>query len=353
MLDDTAAFKGVGGDGGSKHFCVRCAFQVKDQYTLVPYLKRNDHLGLILRRFARGAASASAMLCDRCSEPIATYYPKTYWGSQEREADVQERLAVNDLGNYQQVLKGVRQNKIPFYDKFESPRLFKSGIDDWKKTPNDADLKWSNQSEFLSVRYRDKLMSEYTLNAIRRFMDVDAWNRVPAFAKKIMIELNVSGRPYIRPKVLDSQTFRYNDYFTIGFQLGLFDRKREEGETRYYPTEFSRQIGIRDSLNDSKEVIVDSILQIVKGRKETNPHERSIVLLLWYVLKIKEAGLEPQHSHFQKAGESAGNSIVRLEFARSLCSFLFNEDSAKESRFLNKWERYKERQFIALATVRK
>jgi hypothetical protein len=271
---------------------------------------------------------------------------------------MKEWMTIDDLGEYLQIPQGrirdlMRRNKIPFNDKLGSPRFFKSDIDSWMKTPDNADLKRANQSELLFVPYRGKSISEYTLNAIRRFRDEDAWNKVPAFIKKTVIELNVSDRSYIKPKAHDPEAVSYNDYFRIGFQLGLFDRTREEAETRYHPTEFSRRIGTQDSLEKSKEVILDSILQIVKDCKEATPHERSAVFLLWYVLKIKEAGPEPQVSHFRKAGDSIGNSTARLEFASSLCNFLFNKDSAKESGFLNEWEKYKKREFIGLAAAQK
>ncbi|MBW1897042.1 MAG: helix-turn-helix domain-containing protein [Deltaproteobacteria bacterium] len=273
---------------------------------------------------------------------------------------MKEWMTIYDLSEYVQISQGkvrdlMRQNKIPFYDKLGSPRFFKSEIDAWMKTPDDADLKPSNQSELCSITYRGKPISEYTLNvnAIRRFRDEDAWNKVPAFTKKTIIALNASGRSYIKSNALDPQAVNYNDYFKISFQLGLFDRRREEAETRYYPTESSRRISIQDSLENSKEVLLDSILQIVKDHKEATPHERPAVFLLWYVLKIRAAGLEPQEFYFRKEGESMGTSTIRLEFAMSLCNFLFNKDLAKESRFLNKWEKFKGRQFIGLATVRK
>jgi excisionase family DNA binding protein len=271
---------------------------------------------------------------------------------------MKEWMTIDDLSKYLQISQGkvhnlLSQNKIPFHDKLGSPRFFKSEIDDWMKTPDDTNLTLSNLSELRSITYSGKSISEYALKPIGRFRDEEAWNRVPAFTKKTIIEFNLSGRSYVKPKDLDPQAVSYNDYFRIGFQLGLFDRRREEAETRYYPTEFSQRIGHQDSLNNSKEVIVDSILQIVKDRMEATPHERSAVFLLWYFLKIKEAGLEPQESHFRKTGEFVGKATIRLGFATNLCNFLFNKDSVEETSFLNKWERYRERQFVALATVRK
>jgi excisionase family DNA binding protein len=271
---------------------------------------------------------------------------------------MKEWMTIDDLSEYLQISQGkardlMRQNEIPFYEKLGPPRFFKSEIDDWMKTPDNVDQKLYNQSELLSVRYRGKWISKYTLKAIRRFKDEDAWNKVPAFIKKTMIELNVSNRSYITPKASDPSAVSYNDYFRIGFQLGLFERRREGDETRYYPTECSSRIGVQGSLENSKEVILDCILRIVSDRKEAIPLERPAILLLWYVLKIKETGMDLRESLFRKTGESIGTSTYRLEFARSLCNFLLNGDSAKESRFLSEWEQRKEGKFIGLATVRK
>jgi len=271
---------------------------------------------------------------------------------------MKEWMTIDDLSEYLQVSQGkvrnlMRQNKMPFYEKLGPPRFFKAEIDDWMKTPDNVDQKSYNQAELLSITYRGKWISEHTLRAIQRFRDEDAWNKVPAFIKKTMIELNVSNRSYIKPQAPDPPAVSYNDYFRIGFQLGLFDRRRENAETRYYPTDFSTRIGIQGSLENSKEVILDSILHIVSGRKEAIPQERPAILLLWYVLKIKEAGMEPREALFRKTEESIGTSTCRLEFARSLCNFLLNKDSAKESRFLSEWEQHTEGQFIGLATVRK
>ena len=74
-LDRIAAFKNKNKGASTRHFCIDCACEAKDEYTLIPFL--HDQLEPTLSDF--GQEMGAIMLCDRCGEVIATYYPDTFW----------------------------------------------------------------------------------------------------------------------------------------------------------------------------------------------------------------------------------------------------------------------------------
>jgi hypothetical protein len=76
-LDGIAAFRNRDQEARARHFCVDCARQGKDQYTLIPYLR--DQLNLTLSDY--GQDLGSIMFCDKCEKIIATHYPDSFWGS--------------------------------------------------------------------------------------------------------------------------------------------------------------------------------------------------------------------------------------------------------------------------------
>lgn len=74
-LDRIAAFKNKNQGATARHFCIHCACEAKDEYTLIPFL--HDQLEPTLSDF--GQEMGAIMLCDKCGEVIATYYPDTFW----------------------------------------------------------------------------------------------------------------------------------------------------------------------------------------------------------------------------------------------------------------------------------
>jgi hypothetical protein len=123
----------------------------------------------------------------------------------------------------------------------------------------------------------------------------------------------------------------------LSCQLGLIDNVREGRYSHYFPTEFALKIYDEVDEGAIKEIIKESILDIVKRGKETIPQERHAVFLLWYLLKIKDLGEEPEEYHFNK-GENNFFPRIRLNFAKGLCDFLFGKDEEKEKEFLRKWD---------------
>jgi len=76
-LDGIAAFRNQDQQARVRHFCVDCARQRKDEYTLIPYLR--DQLNLTLGDC--GQDLGAIMFCDKCEKIIATYYPDTFWNA--------------------------------------------------------------------------------------------------------------------------------------------------------------------------------------------------------------------------------------------------------------------------------
>jgi hypothetical protein len=96
----------------------------------------------------------------------------------------------------------------------------------------------------------------------------------------------------------------------------------------------------KDRNGQFREIILDSVLAVVKRKTETSPDERHAILLLWYILSMRERGLQPNESHFRKSGgEFSYYPSIRFNFSKSLCDFLFDNDRNRERRFLNEWNR--------------
>ena len=76
-LDGIAAFRNQDQQARARHFCVDCARQEKDEYTLIPYLR--DQLNLTLSDC--GGDLGAIMFCDKCEKVIATYYPDAFWNA--------------------------------------------------------------------------------------------------------------------------------------------------------------------------------------------------------------------------------------------------------------------------------
>jgi hypothetical protein len=233
----------------------------------------------------------------------------------------------------------IKQNKVPFHDKLGSPRFFRPDIDDWMKTPMSMDHQ--RKEGELTFIYRDKPIKEYVLTATKILIGETAWNRLPGFIKSAVNKCQEINRSFLYRKEFDPFIKNFNDYLRVSCQLGLIDnRPGLKREKHYYPTDFSEQICLVENIEDIKIIILDSILYIVKSNMEVIPQERHAVLLLWYLLKIKEKGLKPDEFHFNKGGEDNFFPTIRLNFTISLCNFLFEKDRSKEMTFLEKWDKH-------------
>ena len=253
-------------------------------------------------------------------------------------------MTTEDLSNYLQIPHSkirhlIKQSKIPFHDKLGYPRFFKPEIDEWMRTPTDNVQPADDTGA--SFIYRDKSIKEYMLTASKILIGPTARNRLPDFIKKTVIMAKEVDRPFLYRKEFEPLMNNFNDYLRLSCQLGLIDnRKEEEREKHYYPTEYSQRFPSVDNHVDIKISIHESILDLVRRNMETIPLERHAIFLLWYLLKIREKGLEPDESHFDQGGESNFYPKIRLNFVISFCDFLFEKNRSREQSFLETWDQY-------------
>lgn len=74
-LDGIAAFRNKDQHVGLRELCVDCAHKAKEEHTLIPFL--DGQLSATLSDF--GKESGAMILCDKCGQVIATYYPEAFW----------------------------------------------------------------------------------------------------------------------------------------------------------------------------------------------------------------------------------------------------------------------------------
>jgi hypothetical protein len=259
-------------------------------------------------------------------------------------------MTIRDLGGYLQISENkirffIKQRQIPFHDKHGILRFSKEEIDEWMKTPATRRAEEAEDKKSLYV-YRDKPIEEYALTATKVLIGKKPWERLPGFVRNFIDRINDiragdRGRDFLHRREFSLFSNKYGDYLNVCCQLGLIEKRRGAGrEKQYSPTIYTRKMAEEDGNEQSKEVILNSILEIVKKKSETSPDERHAILLLWYILSIRAKGLQPNENHFRKsAGEFSYYPSIRLNFSKSLCDFLFDNDRIKEQHFLNEWNR--------------
>lgn len=274
-------------------------------------------------------------------------------------------MTITDLSDYLQIPESkirsfIKNRRIPFHDNHGFLRFNKNGIDEWMKTPTseltlkvgkdvayaeDKEVSEKNMEIAGQISYREKPINEYVLTATIIFISVSAWTRIPDFIIKTIRAINETklrehGRNYLYREEFKPFINNFNDYLRICCQLGLIDNKQGNGRRKhYYPTKYAEQI--YQEPHQAKKIILDSILYIVRNKLETFPHERHSILLLWYLLALKEKGLEPEEQHFKLDKDKTNNyfPLIRLNFTKSLCHFLFDNDIKKEQQFLTEWKK--------------
>ena len=255
-----------------------------------------------------------------------------------------EWMTVDDLSKYLQVAQNkirhlMKQGGIPFHNKLGSPRFFKPEIDDWMTTPMDEDQRTTDEKKLF--KYGGKSINGYMLTASKILIGQTALNRWPDFVKMAVTECKKMDRPYLYQKELGSLMKNSKDYLRLSCQLGLIDNRKEwEREKHYYPTAYAEKIRLEKDTEMIKKIILDSILNLVENKLETIPQERHSIFLLWYLLKLRERGLEPEESHFNKGGETNFYPRIRLNYSVSFSNFLFGGDRSREQEFLRKWDNY-------------
>jgi excisionase family DNA binding protein len=259
-------------------------------------------------------------------------------------------MTIKDLSHYLQISENkiryfIKHKQIPFHDKHGILRFSGEEIDEWMKTPSTEKIGEVEDKKSPYI-YRDKLIKEYSLAASKILIGSKPWNRLPGFIKNFIdrindIKVHDNGRDFLYRKEFSIFSSNYSDYLNVCCQIGLIEKRRGAGkEKKYYPTIYAEKMANEESNEQIKKIILDSILNIVNSKLETFPDERHSILLLWYILAIKDRGLQPKENHFRKdAGELSYYPSIRFNFSKSLCEFLFDNDRYKEQQFLNEWNR--------------
>jgi len=263
---------------------------------------------------------------------------------------MKEWMTIRDLGSYLQLSENkirffIKHEQIPFHHKHGILRFSREEIDEWMKTPATKSAGQPEDKKDLYI-YRDKPIREYALTATKVLIGKRPWERLHGFIRNFIerindIRIHDKGRDFLHRKEFSLFSNKYSDYLNVCCQLGLIDKMRGAGrEKRYYPTVYSRKMCEEDRNGRYKEIILDSVLAVVKRKAEIYPDERHAILLLWYILSIRDKGLHPDEAHFRKgAGEFSYYPSIRLNFSKSLSDFLFDNDRKREKHFLHEWNR--------------
>jgi predicted DNA-binding transcriptional regulator AlpA len=253
---------------------------------------------------------------------------------------MKEWMTQDDLCQYLQapealIFELIEKNQIPYHIKLGQPRFFRKEIDEWMLS--DSDEKVKSEEEMNMYVYRDRPIKDYVLTATKILIGPTAWNRFPGFLVKLSEMLNKVDRKYLLRKDIESMIDNFNDYLRVACQLGLLDNIRSGRFTHYYPHDNLLSISANTPEDEIKEKIKDCVYDVVRQRKEEIPQEHHAIYLLWYLLKLKENGINLDESYFNKGGEENTFPMIRMNFTKGLCNFLFDGNQGDELDFLNKW----------------
>ena len=255
---------------------------------------------------------------------------------------MKEWMTIEELSEYLQVpvikIRHLnKQDPIPHHKRLGTDRYYKPEIDDWmmSKTPKN-DHSSDQNGQYI---YRGRPIKNYMLTASKVLIGPTALNRLPNFIKKAVDVLKEKNGEFLLSNEFKPFVKNFNDYLRLSCQLGLIDSVREGRYAHYFPTEFALRIYDEVDEGAIKEIIKESILDIVQKGKESIPRERHAVFLLWYLLKIRDLGKEPEEYHFNKE-ENNFFPTIRLNFIKGLYDFLFGKNEEKGKEFLKKWDQY-------------
>lgn len=262
-------------------------------------------------------------------------------------------MTIKDLSRYLQVSENkirflMKHKQIPFHNNHGFLRFNLNEIDEWMKTSSfkeGRDIQETSQA-IDKFNYRGKPIKNYSLTATKIFIGEKPWNRLPKFIRDCVervneIKVHDNSRDYLYRREFAILMNNFNDYLKVSYQLGLIEKmKGGRREKHYYPTIYAERIYATQNSKEIKRIILDCILDIVSKNLETFPDERHSILLLWYILTIKERGTEPAENHFRKNAREikSYSPLIRLNFSKSLCEFLFDDEREGEQQFLNEWK---------------
>lgn len=252
-------------------------------------------------------------------------------------------LTVKDLSEYLSIAESkiqnlVRQRGIPFYNHHGFLRFNREEIDNWMMHPSNADSE-KIKSE-VTMNYRNRPIKDYVLTATKILIGKTPWERLPIFIKNVVQKTREKNRDYLYRDEFLPLINNFNDYLRVCCQIGLIDKEQDEGrKKRYHITPYARRIF---EGGNEKQIILESILNIVQYQMETVPDERHAVILLWYFLKLKANDIVPEIEHFVKSDKERTNFFpqIRLAFSKSMCEFLFDNDEVRERAFLSSWNEH-------------
>lgn len=274
-------------------------------------------------------------------------------------------MTITDLSEYIKIpeskIRSFMKNKqIPFYDNHGFLRFHRLEIDEWMKKPSSAMISKEEQGTVYEkgmkeekdevdmikqISYRGKIMNDYVLTATIIFAGVNAWKHLTDFITRTMraiedVKLHEHGREYLYREEFLPFINNYYDYLRVCCQIGLIDNKQGIKRKKfYYPTEYAEKMAKKP--HQATEIIIESIFNIARKKLETFPDERHSMLLLWYLLLLKEKGIKADEKLFKMDKDKNNNyfPLIRLNFTKSFCEFLFNNDQIKEQSFLKEWKK--------------
>ncbi|MDP2168160.1 MAG: helix-turn-helix domain-containing protein [Thermodesulfovibrionales bacterium] len=239
----------------------------------------------------------------------------------------------------------IKQKGIPFSSRLGEPRFNKKEIDEWMR--GESSTETEGRDNMLKIHdegkdfiYRGKPIKDNTLSASRVLIGETPLNRLPGFIKKTVEKVKGKKEGYLYREEFKPFLNNFNDFLRLSCQLGLINNLvEEERKKHYHPTEYAERIYHENDPHQIKQIILESILNIVRKQIEIKPDEKHAVLLLWYLLKLKEEGIKPMEYHFKLDKDKPNNYFpkIRLDFASGLNYFLFEGDEEKEREFLSEW----------------
>jgi hypothetical protein len=242
----------------------------------------------------------------------------------------------------------MKHEQIPFHNNHGFLRFNLNEIDAWMKTSwvKEGEDKQRTTQAIDVFHYRGKPVKNYSLTSTKIFIGKKPWNRLPKFIRDCVervneIKVHDNSRDFLYRREFSILMNNFNDYLKVSFQLGLIEKiKGGRKEKHYYPTIYAERIYATQDSEETKKIILDCILDIVSKNLEMVPNERHSIMLLWHILTIKEQGIEPAEIHFRKDSSElkSYSPLIRLNFSKSLCAFLFDNEREKEHKFYNKWK---------------
>lgn len=205
-----------------------------------------------------------------------------------RGSYMKDWMTIKDLSEYLELSESkirflIKQKSIPFSNRLGESRFNKTEIDKWMKGEVSTKMEHLQETsdEETNFLYRGKPIKENTLAASIVLIGETPLKRLPEFIKHAIGKVKKMGRAYLYHEEFEPFLNNFNDYLRISCQLGLINNlKEEERKKHYYPTEFAERIYLEIDDIKIKQIILESIINIVRENIEFQPDKKHTVLLL-------------------------------------------------------------------------